>query len=65
MNAKPNAPFNPMIPNDTRMKCLKLETPRREIQCLHKNVKTSHSPGCVKEFYCIECGAWLGDKDVS
>ena len=58
-------PFNPLIPDATRMRLFKMETPRREVQCPHKNVKTSHSPGCVIEYICADCGEWLGDKDVS
>ena len=33
-------PFNPMVPDVTRVHFLKMETPHREILCLHKNEKT-------------------------
>lgn len=58
-------PFNPFMPIATKLRAFRRKTPRREIKCLHKNVKTSHSPGCVIEHFCADCGEWLGDKDVS
>ena len=47
-------PFVLVVPNETRQK-----------MCLHKTIKTSHSPGCIVEEFCADCGAWLMDKDVS
>lgn len=58
-------PFNPFIPIKTKLRSFRLETPRRMPECLHQNVKTRHSPGCIVEYYCADCGEWLGDKDVS
>jgi len=33
--------------------------------CDHKNIKEARGSYCVVDFYCKDCGAWMGDKDVS
>jgi len=32
--------------------------------CKHHNIRES-GQGCVIDYYCKDCGKWLGDKDVS
>lgn len=34
-------------------------------KCSHKTVVTCKSGYCVLDYYCYDCGEWLGDKDVS
>ena len=31
----------------------------------HKNVRESSGGYCVIDYHCVDCGKWLGDKDVS
>jgi len=33
--------------------------------CEHKNIVERSGGYCVIDYYCADCGEWLGDKDVS